>query len=82
MTINFFPGYSIANEGCFYWGWFPACELQLFLVAPAVVYLLHVKCRGHPVAKGIFLLALISVGSYINYRILFDNNMSAGLFAS
>ena len=27
MTINFFPEYVIANEGCYYWGWFPACEV-------------------------------------------------------
>lgn len=27
MTINFFPSYVIANEGCFFWGWFPPCEL-------------------------------------------------------
>jgi len=27
MTINFIPNYVIANEGCFYWGWFPPCEL-------------------------------------------------------
>ena len=28
MTINFFPSYVIANEGCYYWGWFPSCELD------------------------------------------------------
>ena len=27
MTINFIPSYVIANEGCFYWGWYPAAEL-------------------------------------------------------
>lgn len=27
MTINLYPGYVIANEGCFYWGWFTACEM-------------------------------------------------------
>jgi len=27
MTINFFPSYMIANEGCYYWGWFVACEI-------------------------------------------------------
>lgn len=26
FTINFFPSYMIANEGCFYWGWFVAIE--------------------------------------------------------
>ena len=27
MTINFIPNYVIANEGCFYWGWYPPCLL-------------------------------------------------------
>ena len=27
MTINIFPEYVIANEGCYYWGWFPSCEI-------------------------------------------------------
>jgi len=27
MTINFFPSYVIANEGCFFWGWYPACDI-------------------------------------------------------
>lgn len=49
MTINFFPGYAVANEGCYYWGWFVACEMQLFLVIPPLVYLLSVKLRSHAV---------------------------------
>jgi len=27
FTINFIPNYVIANEGCYYWGWYPACDL-------------------------------------------------------
>ena len=27
MTNNFIPNYVIANEGCFYWGWYPPCLL-------------------------------------------------------
>lgn len=27
MTINEWPGYVVANEGCFYWGWFVAAEM-------------------------------------------------------
>ena len=38
MTINFIPDYVIANEGCFYWGWYPACEVQLFIVMPWIAY--------------------------------------------
>lgn len=40
MTINFFPDSSIANEGCYYWGWFPPCEIQLFLVIPWIAYMI------------------------------------------
>ena len=40
MTINFIPGYVIANEGCFYWGWYPPCELQLFLIMPWISYMI------------------------------------------
>jgi hypothetical protein len=39
MTINFFPEYVIANEGCYYWGWYPACDFQIFLFLPIFVYL-------------------------------------------
>lgn len=40
MTINFVPNYVIANEGCYYWGWYPAAELQLFIVTPWIAYLI------------------------------------------
>jgi hypothetical protein len=40
FTINFFPNNSIANEGCYYWGWYPACDLQIFLVAPLIILLI------------------------------------------
>ena len=46
MTINFFPSYAIQNEGCFYWGWFPACEIQLFIIMPWVIYgILSIKSK-------------------------------------
>jgi len=38
MTINFFPSYVIANEGCFFWGWYVATDLQIFLFIPWIVY--------------------------------------------
>ena len=45
MTINFFPSYVIANEGCYYWGWYPPCELQLFIVMPWIAYMI-IKCKS------------------------------------
>ena len=40
MTINFFPALQLPLEGCFFWGWVIAAELQIFLVLPLFVWLL------------------------------------------
>lgn len=48
FTINFIPSYVIANEGCYYWGWYPACDLQLFLVVPFFI-ILALKLQNNPV---------------------------------
>jgi hypothetical protein len=40
MTSNFFPDNVIANEGCFYWGWFPPCEVQIMILLPWVIWLI------------------------------------------
>lgn len=81
MTINFFPGYAVANEGCFYWGWFVACQMQLFLVLPPLVYLFAVTLKNRPIVQSVALLGLMALGSWISYRVLLTNDMSAGLFA-
>ena len=77
MTINFFPDNAIANEGCYYWGWYPACELQLFLVMPWVAYLLikAPRARGYLIALGVI------GGIAINFYVIWANEMAAGLFA-
>ena len=79
MSINFQPGYAIANEGCFYWGWFVACEMQIMLFMPILVYLLEEVMS--PKVANFTCLLLITVGCIISYHILWSNNMSAGLFA-
>jgi hypothetical protein len=79
MTINFFPDYQVANEGCYYWGWFVACEMQLFLFVPLLVYLLEYKAGQF--INYISVCSIVGLGTYINYKVIFDNNMSAGLFA-
>ena len=81
MTINFFPGYVVANEGCFYWGWFTACEMQLFLVIPLLVYIVEFRLKARKFAQVLVLLALLAVGTYINYHVIYVNNLAAGLFA-
>jgi hypothetical protein len=78
FTINFVPGYSIANEGCYYWGWFPACDLQLFLVVPWFIYAfyrLKQSYRNIGIALGVF------GGMVIIFWVIWHNQMAAGLFA-
>lgn len=81
MTINFFPGYMVANEGCYYWSWFVACEIQLFLLLIPLVYLLAIKLEGRPVVVNVLLFCLIVLGTVISYIVLLNNDMNAGLFA-
>jgi peptidoglycan/LPS O-acetylase OafA/YrhL len=82
MTINFFPGYVIANEGCFYWGWFTACEMQLFLIIPILVYIIEFKLKNRKLVQIVVILGILALGTFINYHVIYVNNMAAGLFAS
>lgn len=77
MANNFTPGYVIANEGCFYWGWYVACDFQLFLVIPFLVSLFYK--RKSMANLGIFMV--LAIGTAINYYVIYKNNFSAGLFA-
>ena len=79
MTINFIPEYVIANEGCYYWGWFPACEIQLFLVLPWIIYaIISIKSKA---AQAIVVILGILIGIGINFYVIWANNMATGLFA-
>ena len=79
MTINFTPKIENSNIGCFYWGWFPACELQLFIFVPWLVYgILSLKSNGTRIAAVI--IGLIA-GIAINFFVVWYNNMDPGLFA-
>ena len=79
MTINEWPSYVQPNEGCFYWGWFVACEMQLFLITFPLVWLLEIKIGRDSGYGALFLGFLIISSMIINFRILYGNNMSAGL---
>ena len=81
MTINEWPPYSQANEGCFYWGWFVACEMQLFLITFPLVWLLEVKIGRNNGLGGLLISFMIIISMILSYRILYDNDMSAGLTA-
>jgi hypothetical protein len=79
MTINFFPSYVIANEGCYFWGWFPPCEIQIFLVLPFLVYAACLM-KG-PKAKTAFIASGLLVGIAINFWIIWTNRLAAAMFA-
>ena len=84
MSINEFPGYVVANEGCFYWGWYVAAEMQIYLVIPIVVWVLEVKIgRGKEanVTCAVILGFFTCIGMIINWCIIYGNDMSAGLFS-
>jgi len=40
FTSNFIPSNTIANEGCYFWGWFPPCEIQIILLLPWIIWLI------------------------------------------
>lgn len=81
MTINEFPGFMVANEGCYYWGWYVACDMQLFLVVPIFVYILEFKLQNSKILANIIILVIICGGNAISAYVIYHNDQSAGLFA-
>ena len=74
MTINFFPSYAIQNEGCFYWGWYPACEIQIFILLPWVVYgILSMKSK---VMQAVTVAVGVLAGIAINFFVIWHMNES------
>jgi len=79
FTINFFPEYVIANEGCYYWGWYPACDLQLFIFLPWFIYF---TIKSGRVWLQILIVCFgVCCSAGLNFWIIWANNMAAGLFA-
>jgi hypothetical protein len=78
MTINFFPSYVIANEGCYFWGWYPPCELQIFLILPWLVYAC-VSLKGS--WKAAFITSGVMFGISLNFWIIWKNKLAAAMFA-
>ena len=77
MTINFFPWYTIANEGCFFWGWVVACEMQIFIFLPLIVALLSLLSTKW---RAFNLLLMLSIGIAVNFYIIWKNNLAVALF--
>lgn len=78
MTLNFFPSYVIANEGCFYWGWYVASEFQLFILSLPLIYFLS---KFTFKVKAAVLGGLLLIGMGVIFIVIWVNNMAAGLFA-
>jgi len=79
MTINIFPVYQIPSEGCYYWGWFIAAEMQIFIFLPFIVYLIVHAKKQLNVYIGLICLCIFGVA--LNYFIFYWYNLAAGLFA-
>ena len=77
MTINFFPWYTIANEGCFFWGWVVACEMQIYVFLPLVIAILS---RLSTKWRAFNLLLILSIGIAVNFYIIWKNNLAVALF--
>jgi hypothetical protein len=79
MTINFIPKYVIANEGCFFWGWYPPCDLQIYLFLPWIV----AACASLSTRRAqiCFVSAGVLFGMLLNFWIIWKNNLAAALFA-
>ena len=74
MVGNEWAGWMVANEGCFYWGWFVACDLQIFLFVPWFVYLLEFKLKNHKIIADLIILLLICGGTAITFYIIYHND--------
>jgi hypothetical protein len=85
MTINEFPSFMVANEGCFFWGWVVACEMQIMLVIPFIIRALEAvgNEKSSLMRKNLgdlLCFFLLGVGILINYRIIYNNSLSVALF--
>lgn len=78
MTINFVPRYVIANEGCFFWGWYPPCDLQIYLFLPWIV---HICLKLNKKAQIAFIAAGVTFGVILNFWLIWSNDLAAAMFA-
>jgi hypothetical protein len=78
MTINFIPGHVIANEGCYYWGWFPACDIQIFVFLPWLIYATF-KIKSN-LGKALFLSTGVIAGIVLNFYIIWSGDFAAAMF--
>lgn len=79
MTSNFVPEYVIANEGCYYWGWYPPCDLQILILLPALVWAI-IAVDDKRIQAALITTGVL-IGTAINFWVIWSNDFSAGLFA-
>jgi hypothetical protein len=75
MTINFFPALQQDHDGCFSWGWYVACDLQIFLFLPFIIWGLE-KCK--PSARFTILACLIIGGLCLNAYLAWEYKLPVG----
>jgi hypothetical protein len=64
---NIYPEFCAPNEGCFFWGWYILCDMQLALIIPIFV-LVYTKSK----AAGHVLVLFTSIAN--TFQILYTIN--------
>lgn len=78
MTINFFPSLQLPLEGCFFWGWIVAVEIQLFIFIPLLVWgLSNLNLKLRNAAIGVMFTAGLLINAYLAYAY----KLTAGLLS-
>lgn len=78
MYSNFYPSFQDDKNDCMAWSWTYEQDMQLFLFTPFFV-MLYFKIGRY--ALYVFLLLLIGLGIFINYRVALSKNLTAGVFS-
>ena len=74
MTINEIPHFMVANEGCYFWGWVVACEMQLILVLPFLIRGLEAigdKTMARKITGDLICLVLMGFGMFVSFELIF-----------
>jgi hypothetical protein len=73
MMSNLTPFASQNMAGCYVWGWFVACELQIFIFLPFFIWACYKIGKLKPFLIGATFLG----GCLLNGFLIWDGNYSA-----
>ena len=82
MTINEYPRIQEQTEGCYYWGFCVAVEIQMALFLPLFIVAAERLGRSSKALGDLLLVSLLLFGCYINYQVLEKWNLSYTLGSS